>query len=189
MHDKREQILEAALTVFSCKGFHNARMIEIARQAGVGKGTVYEYFASKSDLFYQMAEREATRYLREIRRHIETQSGFTARLEGLIIFHKEYISRRTELSACVNNGSIVMDEALKSKVMMMMRQTRGSAVQMIEDILEQGRREGCVSQNAEISFAANIMLNMVMAYSLKCVQGEEEPPEKLIRLITDGIGA
>ena len=41
---KRELILEAAINVFSTKGYHNTRMEEIASQAGVGKGTIYEYF-------------------------------------------------------------------------------------------------------------------------------------------------
>jgi TetR/AcrR family fatty acid metabolism transcriptional regulator len=47
---KRKQILVAALTVFTRKGIHDFRMIEIAEAANVGKGTLYEYFPSKDDL-------------------------------------------------------------------------------------------------------------------------------------------
>lgn len=47
---KRNQILEAALTVFTRQGIHDFRMIEIAEAAKVGKGTLYEYFPSKDDL-------------------------------------------------------------------------------------------------------------------------------------------
>lgn len=47
---KREQILEAALTVFTRQGINDFRMIEIAEAANVGKGTLYEYFPSKDDL-------------------------------------------------------------------------------------------------------------------------------------------
>ena len=49
---KREAILKAAQKVFSRKGFNNARIDDVAREAGIGKGTVYEYFASKDDLFF-----------------------------------------------------------------------------------------------------------------------------------------
>jgi AcrR family transcriptional regulator len=45
------EIVRAALDVFAEKGFAAARMEEIARRAGVTKGTVYLYFPSKDDLF------------------------------------------------------------------------------------------------------------------------------------------
>jgi|SRR5579864_2177131 len=48
---KRAQILEGARAVFLKRGFDAASMGEIARQAGVSKGTLYVYFASKEDLF------------------------------------------------------------------------------------------------------------------------------------------
>ena len=52
--DKRLRIIEAAVIVFSRKGFHRAKVEEIAEVAGVGKGTVYEYFKSKKELFLEM---------------------------------------------------------------------------------------------------------------------------------------
>ncbi|MEN6392180.1 MAG: helix-turn-helix domain-containing protein, partial [Syntrophomonas sp.] len=53
---KRELIIEAAIKVFSQKGYHNTRMEEIAQAAGIGKGTIYEYFESKLQLFQSMME-------------------------------------------------------------------------------------------------------------------------------------
>src|SRR3954471_21605396 len=44
-------IVAAALDVFAEKGFAGARIEEIARRAGVSKGTVYLYFEAKSDIF------------------------------------------------------------------------------------------------------------------------------------------
>jgi AcrR family transcriptional regulator len=49
--DKRQQILEGARTVFLAAGFDGASMGEIARTAGVSKGTLYVYFENKEDLF------------------------------------------------------------------------------------------------------------------------------------------
>ena len=45
--ERTEQIVEAAIAVFSRLGFHKARMDDIAREAGVSKGTLYWYFESK----------------------------------------------------------------------------------------------------------------------------------------------
>ncbi len=47
---RREQITQAALAVFSARGYGEATVREIARRAGVAEGTVYLYFKSKRDL-------------------------------------------------------------------------------------------------------------------------------------------
>ena len=43
-------ILEAAINQFKTKGFAAVRIADIAKEAGIGKGTVYEYFSSKEEL-------------------------------------------------------------------------------------------------------------------------------------------
>ena len=52
--DAKERVLEAALEVFSQKGFHPATMDEIAELAGVGKGTLYRHFETKEKLFAEL---------------------------------------------------------------------------------------------------------------------------------------
>jgi AcrR family transcriptional regulator len=55
---KRRQILDGASKVFMDLGFDGASMGEIARAAGVSKGTLYVYFADKSRLFEAIVEEE-----------------------------------------------------------------------------------------------------------------------------------
>jgi AcrR family transcriptional regulator len=49
------EILDAALTVFSARGFAAAKLDDVAKEAGVSKGTLYLYFESKEALFEAMA--------------------------------------------------------------------------------------------------------------------------------------
>jgi AcrR family transcriptional regulator len=53
---KRNQIIEAAAQVFAKKGYSGAVVADIALRANIGKGTVYEYFNSKEDLFFAVFE-------------------------------------------------------------------------------------------------------------------------------------
>ena len=55
-HEKTTQIITAAARVFSKNGFSNTVMVDIALEAGIGKGTIYEYFKSKEDLFFAVFE-------------------------------------------------------------------------------------------------------------------------------------
>ena len=60
---KREAILQAALGAFSRYGFRRAAVDDVAREAGVAKGTVYLYFDSKESLFRAVAQLVGERLL------------------------------------------------------------------------------------------------------------------------------
>jgi AcrR family transcriptional regulator len=49
--ERRQQILDAALEVFSRTGYHVTNVSDVAAQAGVSQGTIYWYFDSKDELF------------------------------------------------------------------------------------------------------------------------------------------
>ncbi|MFQ6615311.1 MAG: TetR/AcrR family transcriptional regulator [Fidelibacterota bacterium] len=51
MSDKRASIINAAIRVFAHKGLEKGKIADVAKEAGIGKGTVYEYFTSKEDIF------------------------------------------------------------------------------------------------------------------------------------------
>lgn len=53
----REEILDAASTVFAQRGYHGASLDEVADAAGYTKGAVYSNFDSKEDLFLEVADR------------------------------------------------------------------------------------------------------------------------------------
>jgi AcrR family transcriptional regulator len=58
--ERRQQIIDGALAVFSEKGFEKATNKEIAEAAGIGSpGLIYHYFKDKSDLFRQVLEQRA----------------------------------------------------------------------------------------------------------------------------------
>ncbi len=54
----KKAILNAAIQLFGENGFENTSIEELAKAAGVGKGTVYSYFATKRDILYAFCEDE-----------------------------------------------------------------------------------------------------------------------------------
>lgn len=95
--DRKNQILEAASRLFERRGLHRVRMEDIASEAGVGKGTVYLYFASKEELITGVIRmrmdslvesvssiaRETTPVRERIREILECFIAFADRYEGL----------------------------------------------------------------------------------------------------------
>lgn len=54
---RRNQILDAATTVFAEKGFHRATIRDVARAAGIADGTIYNYFENKNALLLGLLDR------------------------------------------------------------------------------------------------------------------------------------
>ncbi|WP_232463423.1 TetR/AcrR family transcriptional regulator [Tumebacillus avium] len=64
--EKHWQILEAAVKVFSEKGFSAARTSEVAKEAGVSEGTIFNYFKTKKDLLTSMVIPLVVRFFRPL---------------------------------------------------------------------------------------------------------------------------
>jgi AcrR family transcriptional regulator/predicted DNA-binding transcriptional regulator AlpA len=62
---RTEAILDAAFQVFSLHGYHNATVDDIAQEAGVSKGTCYQYFSGKEEIFMACMERTVQSLLAE----------------------------------------------------------------------------------------------------------------------------
>jgi AcrR family transcriptional regulator len=87
---RRNQILDAAASVFAEKGYHRATTKEIASAAGVSEGTIYNYFDNKADLLIGMMTCLAE--LRELPQELEDALQSDAR-EFLIQIFRDRMGR------------------------------------------------------------------------------------------------
>ena len=85
--EKKRKILDAALGVFVDKGFSNVVINDIARSAGIGKGTVYEYFKSKEDLFSELLKYLFAKYQSYVPKEWKKGTTPDERLKNLLSFY------------------------------------------------------------------------------------------------------
>ena len=122
--NKRELILAAAREIFGEKGYHSTTSEEIAKKAGVGKGTIYQYFESKQDIFLQMHMQYLKQYSENVVALIQENSTFEENLRRIIRYHLDnlqdliqfgvqFMSRmQTDETKCTENHA-VMEEVKK----------------------------------------------------------------------------
>ena len=78
--EKKERITEAFINEFAKKGFRAASMNKIVERAGISKGSLFNYFNSKNQLFmyvYKVAFERVKEYLREVREETKDEEFFT----------------------------------------------------------------------------------------------------------------
>ncbi len=70
----RERILDAALNIFSAKGFHDTKLDEIVAEASISKGSIYFHFPNKEKLFIALVDQFADVIERRAREAIEDEA-------------------------------------------------------------------------------------------------------------------
>src|SRR6185437_10261003 len=86
--ERPRQILAAALEVFGEHGLANARLEDIAKRAGLSKGTIYLYFPNKEELFREMVRQLIVTQLEEGER--EFGASTSSATEALTEFMRKY---------------------------------------------------------------------------------------------------
>ena len=72
--DRPDEIVAAAFQMFAEKGFAAARLEDIAARAGVSKGAIYLYFATKEDIFRAVVEQAVAPHLAQVRTAVAAPS-------------------------------------------------------------------------------------------------------------------
>lgn len=146
---KNELILEAAFEVFSNKGFHGARMEEIAEKAGVGKGTIYEYFKNKVHLFHEMLIMQIENYFGELEKGLDLQATAEEKMHNLI---KRHVTFSQGLQSIVNKFMIESSSGMDADVDIKQRMmdTYNKKFQNIKSIIATGVKNGEFREDLDI---------------------------------------
>jgi TetR/AcrR family fatty acid metabolism transcriptional regulator len=112
-YNKRERILLAAVEVFTCRGYNRARMEEIAETAGIGKGTLYEYFDSKLHLFHEIIIKSWKEYSNSFTAESIQQLNFEESIWTIIKGHFAFSKENKKLARILIWDSEIMDDELR----------------------------------------------------------------------------
>jgi len=86
-------IVTAARRLFGKYGLRKTTVDEIAREAGVGKGTIYNYYKSKEEIFQAVVEEEAQIFKKEIKKAVNSQDTPEKKLRAYVIWRMQLINQ------------------------------------------------------------------------------------------------
>jgi AcrR family transcriptional regulator len=84
IRDRREQLIRAAIKVFSERGFHESTVRDIGRAARLTQGTIYNYVRSKEDILFLVCDRLVTEYQDGVRRALVSNGDAAERLNAAL---------------------------------------------------------------------------------------------------------
>ena len=109
--ERKEQILDVALSVFAIRGFHKSSMNDIAELAGVTKPVVYQHFASKRALYLALIDDVGARMINAITKATgEATDGRTQAELGTIAFFRWVAEDQNAFRFLFDSGTRTDDE-------------------------------------------------------------------------------
>ncbi len=152
--NKREQILLAAVEKFLEKDFYQVTIDEIANLAGVGKGTVYEYFPSKEKLFKDCFLYCTDSYLQSFKQHLTDYSSVKTTMSVIVKAHLELLKdNRKKLHLLFNERPLNFQE-LQSLIL----DRRQELLQSIKGLIKEGIKNEEIKPGIDVEMAGRLFL-------------------------------
>lgn len=106
---KKKLILETAHDYFREYGYEKTKIEQIAKELGVGVGTIYDYFKSKEGLFIAYLEHTIENALSEIKEHCESSSTPVEKLKMIIDYKIQYFEKnKTTIKGYMENNQLFL---------------------------------------------------------------------------------
>ena len=98
---RKDRIMDAALRIFAEKGFQNATITEISKEAGVSEATIYEYFGTKEDLLFAIPEKISNETFEKSTKVIPYIKGVEGKIRAILLFYVQLYQSNPHYSALV----------------------------------------------------------------------------------------
>ena len=166
--DKPQQIVDAAVRVFARKGYFSSRVSDIAREAGIGAGTIYLYFKTKEDILVTVFREKMAEFVAAVWRAIASEPDAVAKVRRLVTMHFEILERQPDIAAVVQ---VELRQGQKF--------FRGPATQeiaayfaLIASVLEDGVASGHFRRDLPVKVATKILFGAMDQMATSWVLGK-----------------
>ena len=166
--DKRAVILDAALRTFVKRGYPKTKVAEIASEAGVAEGTLYNYFPSKEDLLLALFDEKWSGIVEEIKKKISRLDDPNKKLKAIFSLVIRMFKGDRQLAELfmvdVKQSSIFLNNYTINRII--------EFLALIEEILEEGKRKGIYRKDLDTRVAKMIIFGAAQGILLSWVLSE-----------------
>lgn len=166
--DKRRVILDAALKTFVKRGYPDTRVSEIAAEAKVAEGTLYNYFPSKEDLLLALFDEKWGGIIDEIKKRIIHLDDPNKKLKAMFSLVVTMFKKDRHLAEIflvdVKQSSIFLNNYPINRVV--------EFIDLIEEILEEGKRKGMYRKDLDTRVAKMVIFGAAQGILLSWVLSE-----------------
>ena len=187
--DKRQAIMRSATQVFCEKGLHQAKVEEIAQRAGIAKGTIYLYFASKEEIFRSVLHTHVDELLAAIKAIVGSEITPEEKLLAFARLQLREISLLVRIAYSAVSPELI-NEPMYKEMLVIQKRIQSQIAAILTEGVEQGVFRQIDAMHAAFCFQGILRIHLESAL-LEATRtwDEESMAEKICGLFLDGIRA
>jgi TetR/AcrR family transcriptional regulator, fatty acid metabolism regulator protein len=167
---KRSVILDAALRTFAGRGYTDTKVAEIASEAGVAEGTLYNYFQSKEELLLALFDEKWGGIIDDIKKKISRLDDPNDKLKAVFSLVVRMFKKNRHLAELfmvdVKQSSIFLTNYTINRIV--------EFLNIIEEILEEGKRKGIYRKDLDARVARMLIFGAAQGILLSWVLSESK---------------
>lgn len=187
LRTRRADVVKAAARLFSERGYHGTSMQHLGDALGLQRGSLYAHIGSKEELLFDVVEEGAERFLQRGQQALDAGGSATERLQALLVGHAETAAEHLDAATVFLNEWRYLSEDLRSAV----QAKRDRYEAMVRSIVEEGIATGEFRADADVRFAATLVLSagnwLFSWYRPGGELGPTEIGERFAELLTRGL--
>jgi uroporphyrinogen-III synthase/AcrR family transcriptional regulator len=187
---KRERILDAAAALFAGRELSRVTMEEVAARARVAKGTLYNHFQSKEDLYFSIITARMGGLLEALRALFAEEESASVRLRKIVVHLLMFLVKYPDFFRILRKERSCPALGAPREIEDLRRDLRG----LLRDVLARGVQEGAF-RPIEPDFAADVILGSIEGAALRWVEEGRRParggpePEALFEFVRHSLSS
>ena len=182
--NREKVIIDAALKVFSTKGYASTRMADVAREADMSYGLVYHYFENKEKLFDAIVEDWWTGFYDELEMLKKSDMSTEEKLVEIIRYIlKVYENKPNQISIFVTEVSRGFVYHADSKG----KDKFNKLFSLCQDIMSEGQQNGFLRKDIQANYLTYLFLGSIDTFLSVLILVNEKITAARQKLFTDGI--
>ena len=150
---KHHKILRAAVKVFAQKGFYNARVSEIAKEAQVADGTIYLYFKNKDDILIHLFEEEMDGIIQNVKTAVDPLDDPLDKIRAFVKKHLEMVEEDRLMAEVIQVELRQSTKFMKDYKNRKFRQY----LNLLADIIREGQKRGVFRPDLHPAIAKRVI--------------------------------
>jgi len=153
---KQKKIIEAASILFSRKSYHEVMMEEVAKLASIAKGTVYNYFSSKEELYFSIMKGRMEKLHFSLKENISANQSSIDSLRSFITHLYMFMMKHQNFFLMYRKDSLSAEHTLCSELIILEKDLKG----ILRKIIKSGKTEG-IFRDINEEFCVDLVLGSI----------------------------
>jgi uroporphyrinogen-III synthase len=171
---KRKKIVESAAKLFSQKSYHEVMMEDVAKLASIAKGTVYNYFETKEDLYFSIMNMRMENLVVSLKNKVQYEMSSIDSLHSFIIHLYMFMMKYQSFFLMYQKESLKADHTLCDELCRLEKELKN----ILFDIIKSGKTEN-LFREIEESFAVDLILGSIYGAIYRGIEKNYSEPDMI----------